>query len=105
MPLIQAPTYNATEAALHSYTVALRAVLKGKVEVIKPAPPVVQTGLTPGQETREGFLPLDAFADEALALLTAEPTPAEVMVERVLFQRIDGEEGRLDTAFATLNEL
>ena len=47
------PTYNATKAAIHSYTIAMRAALAGKVEVIELAPPAVQTGLTPGQETRQ----------------------------------------------------
>ncbi|MFX9825939.1 SDR family NAD(P)-dependent oxidoreductase, partial [Acinetobacter baumannii] len=34
VPLVSAPTYSATKAALHGYTVALREALKGKVEVI-----------------------------------------------------------------------
>ena len=49
VPLTTTPTYNATKAAIHSYTVAMREALKGKVEVIELAPPAVQTGLTPGQ--------------------------------------------------------
>src|SRR3546814_600013 len=64
VPLLTTPTYNATKAAIHSYTVAMRALLKGKIEVIELAPPAVQTGLTPGQATRPGYQPLDAFADE-----------------------------------------
>ncbi|MGI9377344.1 MAG: SDR family oxidoreductase, partial [Tsuneonella suprasediminis] len=38
VPLVIAPTYSAIKAAIHSYTVSLRAVLKGKVEVIELAP-------------------------------------------------------------------
>ena len=83
VPLPSAATYSATKAALHSYTVVLREQLKGTVEVIELAPPAVQTDLTPGQATREGYMPLDAYADEVMALLTATPTPAEVLVERV----------------------
>ena len=63
VPLFTTPTYNATKAAIHSYTIAMREVLKGKVEVIELAPPAVQTSLTPGQESRPGYQPLDEFAD------------------------------------------
>ena len=103
VPLIFTPTYNATKAALHSYTVALREVLKGRVEVIELVPPAVQTSLTPGQETREGYLPLADFADEAVSLLTAQPSPSEVLVQRVMFLRNAEKEGRFDQAFAALN--
>ena len=103
MPLLTTPTYNATKAALHSYTVSLREVLKGSVEVIELAPPAVQTDLTPGQSTREGYQPLDDYADEVLSLLTASPTPAEVLVKRVLFLRNAEKENRYAQTLATLN--
>lgn len=83
VPLPGTPTYNATKAALHSYTQSLRAQLEGRVEVIELAPPAVQTDLTPGQSTREGYQPLGEFADEVMALFAQVPTPAEIMVERV----------------------
>lgn len=83
VPLTSAPTYSATKAAMHAYTVTLRQALKGKVDVIELAPPAVQTSLTPGQESREGYLPLEDFADEAFALLSQQPTPPEILVERV----------------------
>jgi len=83
VPLPGTPTYNATKAALHSYTQSLRVQLEGRVEVIELAPPAVQTDLTPGQRTREGYQPLDEFADEVMALFAQVPTPAEIMVERV----------------------
>src|SRR3546814_12759587 len=60
VPLLTTPTYNATKAAIHSYTVAMRALLKGKIEVLELAPPAVQTGLTPGQPTRPGYQPHEA---------------------------------------------
>lgn len=50
VPLFTAPTYKATKAAIHSYTLSLREALKDKVEVIELVPPAVQTTLTPGQE-------------------------------------------------------
>jgi uncharacterized oxidoreductase len=49
VPLVIAPTYSAINAAIHSYTEWLRAVLKDRIEVIELVPPAVQTDLTPGQ--------------------------------------------------------
>ncbi len=84
VPLPKAPTYSATKAAMHSYSVALRIQLAGKVEVIELAPPAVRTDLTPGQSTRENYMPLDDFADEVMALFAVEPTPEEILVQNVL---------------------
>ena len=84
VPFPKAPTYSATKAALHSYTQALRVQLEGKVELIELAPPAVRTDLTPGQSTREGYMPLDDFADEVMALFAQEPTPPEILVQNVL---------------------
>ena len=83
VPLPKAPTYSATKAAMHSYSVALRVQLAGKVEVIELAPPAVRTDLTPGQSTRESYMPLDDFADEVMALFAQEPTPEEILVRNV----------------------
>ena len=104
VPLVDTPTYNATKAAIHSYTVSLREALKGKVEVIELAPPAVQTGLTPGQESRPGYQPLDEFADEVMALFGQQPTPAEILVERVKFLRNAEAEGRFDATVTQLND-
>ncbi|MFL0414139.1 SDR family oxidoreductase [uncultured Sphingomonas sp.] len=103
VPLISAPTYDATKAAIHSYTVSLRAALGDRVEVIELVPPAVQTGLTPGQETRDGYMPLDDFINEVMALFAREPTPPEILVERVGFLRNAEREGRFDQTLATLN--
>ncbi|GAP25757.1 short-chain dehydrogenase/reductase SDR [Gluconobacter frateurii NBRC 101659] len=103
VPLTTTPTYNATKAAIHSYTIALREVLKGKVEVIELAPPAVQTGLTPGQETRPGYQPLDDFSDEVMALLSQQPTPPEILVERVRFLRFAEANGQFDDTLVKLN--
>ncbi|MBE7211951.1 MAG: SDR family oxidoreductase [Gluconacetobacter diazotrophicus] len=104
VPLLTTPTYNATKAAIHSYTVALREVLKGRVEVIELAPPAVQTGLTPGQESRPGYQPLDEFADEVMALFAQDPTPHEILVQRVRFLRDAEKENRFDDTVTQLNE-
>jgi len=103
VPLIHTPTYSATKAAIHSYTVSLREVLKGRIEVIELAPPAVQTTLTPGQESREGYQPLTEFADEVMSLLNTQPTPAEVLVKRVGFLRFAEHENRYAEALKAVN--
>ena len=105
VPLVFTPTYNATKAAMHSYTVAMREVLRGKVEVIELAPPGVQTALTPGQESRPGYQPLDEFTDEVMALFAQAPTPREILVERVGFLRFAEAQGRFDQTVTRLNEM
>lgn len=103
VPLISTPTYSATKAAMHSYTVSLRGALKGKIEVIELAPPAVQTALTPGQETREGYLPLADFADEVISILTQNPNTEEILVERVKFLRNAERENRYAQTLEILN--
>jgi uncharacterized oxidoreductase len=83
VPLPAAPTYSATKAAIHSYSVSLREQLKDKVQVIELAPPAVRTDLTPGQATREGYMPLGDFADEVMTLFQQQPTPNEILVQNV----------------------
>ncbi len=103
VPLVTTPTYSATKAALHSYTVSLREQLKGRIEVIELPPPAVQTDLTPGQSMREGYMPLDDFIGETMAAFARVPTPAEVKVERLAFLRDAEREGRFDQALAVIN--
>lgn len=105
VPMSSTPTYNATKAALHSYTVSLREQLRGKVEIIELAPPAVQTELTPGQSTREGYMPLEEFIHETMALFLQEPTPREILVERVGFLRWAERDGRFDQAVEVLSAL
>jgi uncharacterized oxidoreductase len=102
VPLIGTPTYNATKAAIHSYTVSLREQLKGRVEVMEIVPPAVQTELTPGQSTREGYMPLDAFIDEVTELFQLHPTPKEILVERAGFLRWAERNGRFDQTVSML---
>jgi uncharacterized oxidoreductase len=105
VPLVSAPTYSATKAAIHSYTLSLREQLRGQVEVIELIPPGVQTDLTPGQSTREGYMPLDDYIDEVMRLFEAVPTPPEIAVDRVKFLRNAEAEGRFAQTFKTLNGL
>lgn len=103
VPLVRTPTYSATKAAVHSWSIGLREQLRGRIEVIEIIPPAVQTGLTPGQSTREGYLPLDAFANEVMELFGRVPTPSEIAVKRVAFLRNAEAEGRFAETLATLN--
>lgn len=105
VPLFTAPTYCATKAAIHSYTLTMREALKGKVEIVELVPPAVQTGLTPGQETRPGYQPLAEFIDEVMEQFATQPTPAEILVQRVHFLRFAEAEGRVEQAFATLSDM
>lgn len=102
VPMPGTPTYCATKAALHSYTISLREQLKGKVEVIELAPPGVQTELEPGQSSQEGFMPLGEFADEVMAKFGEKPTPGEVLVQRVGFLRWAERDGNFDQALGFL---
>ncbi len=95
VPLVTTPTYSATKAAMHSYTMALREALRGRVEVIELAPPGVQTDLTPGQSTRAGYQPLDDFADEVMGLFAQQPTPGEILVKDVQAFRNAERDGKL----------
>lgn len=105
VPLPKAPTYSATKAAMHSYSVALRIQLEGKVEVIELAPPAVRTDLTPGQSTREGYMPLDDFADEVMSLFAQDPTPEEILVQNVLPLRTAEANGNVPQVLAMLKAL
>ncbi|PZQ47409.1 MAG: oxidoreductase [Micavibrio aeruginosavorus] len=104
VPLTVTPTYNATKAALHSYSIALREQLKGtSVEVIELIPPAVQTDLMPGHATNPNALPLQDYINETMALFKLQPTPSEICVERVKFLRNAEVEGRFGQTLTILN--
>ncbi|QCB55395.1 SDR family NAD(P)-dependent oxidoreductase [Sphingopyxis sp. PAMC25046] len=105
VPFPKAPTYSATKAAMHSYSVALRIQLEGQVEVIELAPPAVRTELTPGQSTREHYMPLGDFADEVMALFAKTPTPEEILVQNVLPLRTAEASGTVPQMLAMLKSL
>jgi len=103
VPMIAAPTYNATKAAIHSYSLSLREQLRGKVEVIEIIPPAVQTDLTPGQATRDGYLPLETFVDQVMAEFRQQPTPEEIVVERARVLRDAEREFRFQAVMKAVN--
>jgi uncharacterized oxidoreductase len=103
VPLVIAPTYSAIKAGIHNYTVSLRAVLRGKVEVIEIAPPALRTTLTPGQENNERFMLPETFVDQVMEQLQRDVTPVEVLVEEVDFMRRAGKEDRFEETVAAIN--
>ncbi|MFL9860051.1 SDR family NAD(P)-dependent oxidoreductase [Paraburkholderia madseniana] len=103
VPFPIAMTYSATKAAVHAFTEGLRVQLADTpVRVIELAPPGVRTTLF-GQESDEQAMPLEDFLDETLALLHAEPTPKEIIVERAKFFRTAQATGNYDNALEMLS--
>jgi len=104
VPLVKTPTYNATKAAIHSYTLSLREQLKEtNVEVIEIVPPGVQTDLMPGQADDPQMMPLEDYIAETMTNFETKPTPTENAVARVDFLRKAAEEGRFEQVFQMLN--
>lgn len=88
VPLPFTPTYSATKAAIHSFTESMRVQLSDTaVQVIELVPPAVQTELMPGQSESPIAMPLDAFLDEVMDLITTQPDAAEITVQNVSFLR------------------
>ncbi len=106
VPSANFPTYCATKAAMHSYTESLRYQLKDtKIEVLELAPPYVQTELIGAQQaTDPRAMPLQAFIDESMQLLSATPTPPEILVERVKPLRFAAEGGKYPAFFKNFND-
>jgi uncharacterized oxidoreductase len=68
-PLVAAPVYSATKAALRSFTLSLRHQLaKTPIQVVEIIPPAVNTDLG-GPGLHDFGVPLDEFADAAFARL------------------------------------
>ena len=105
VPLAMTPTYNATKAAMHSYSQSLSWQLRDTtVQVIELAPPAVATDLMPGHADNPDFMPLDDFIKESLELLKANPDAKEICVERVKFLRNAEATGNYDKVFGLLNQ-
>jgi uncharacterized oxidoreductase len=84
VPLAVTPTYCATKAAIHSYTMSLRYQLRDtNVRVREIIPPWVATELMGETPTDPRAMPLDEFIAETLELIDDE-TVDEITVERVL---------------------
>lgn len=103
LPLALTPTYCATKAAIHSYTLSLRYQLRAtKIEVLELIPPYVATDLMDGASDPRA-MPLDAFLGEVMQILKTQPTPPEICVENVKRLRFAAENGTFDAIFNGLN--
>ncbi|MDU0340836.1 SDR family oxidoreductase [Bosea rubneri] len=105
VPLATTPTYSASKAAIHSWSMALREQLKAtSVEVIEIAPPYVQTELLgPQQAVDPAAMPLAEFIAEVMALLESQPETGEIIVERCKPLRFAAENGQVAAIFTQLN--
>ena len=104
VPLPVTPTYNATKAAIHSWTQSLRVQLAGTgVQVVELVPPAVRTDLMPGHRDDESAMPLEEYLNETFEILRARPDVEEVLVDRVRFLRFAEVEGRYDDVLAMLS--
>ena len=80
VPLVFTAVYSATKAAVHSYVLSQRFLLKSiGVRVLEIAPPWVRTDLMNSREAEQA-MPLDQFIAEAIAVFATDAD--EILVER-----------------------
>jgi uncharacterized oxidoreductase len=108
IPMAVTPTYNATKAAIHSYTQSLRFQLKStSVQVIELVPPYVQTELMGSAQAADPrAMPLKDFLAEAIEIIKTQPNATEILVERVKplrFAASNGED-KYNAFFQQFNE-
>ena len=103
VPLPITPTYNATKAAIHSFTESLRVQLADtNVQVIELVPPAVRTTLM-NQQDLENAMPLEDYLDEAMALFESQPDAEAIIVEGVKFLRYAEVNGNYDELLGFLS--
>jgi len=104
VPLAATPTYSATKAAIHSWSIGLREQLKNtSVGVIEIAPPYVQTELMGAHQAVDpAAMPLADFIAEVMTILESGET-REVIVERCKPLRFAEANGTFAQVFAGLN--
>lgn len=108
VPMALTPTYDATKAAIHSWSQALRYQLKStNVEVVELIPPYVQTELMGSAQAADPrAMPLKEFLDEVIDLIKTQPDATEILVERVKplrFAAANGQE-KYDAFFQQFND-
>ena len=82
VPLPITPTYNATKAAVHSFTESLRVQLSDtSIGVLELVPPAIRTTLM-NQEDNEQAHPVSTYLDQVMSALAARGT-GEILVPAV----------------------
>lgn len=85
LPAANMAIYAATKAALHSYILSLRYMLRNtKVSVFEIAPPLVATALTDNY-LNANAMPLAQYVAETMVVF--ESAPAEILVEQARMRR------------------
>jgi uncharacterized oxidoreductase len=85
VPLAVTAVYSSTKAALHSYIMSQRFMLRDTtVRVLEIAPPWVRTDLMNSREAEQA-MPLDAFINETIAVLGTDTD--EVLVDAAVLFR------------------
>ncbi|HET9087583.1 MAG TPA: SDR family NAD(P)-dependent oxidoreductase [Acidobacteriaceae bacterium] len=104
VPLALTPTYCATKAAIHSYTLSLRYQLKETTtEVLELIPPYVQTDLMGGASDPRA-MPLNAYIAEVMDILKTQPNATEICVKAVDRLRYASETGKFNDVFQGFND-
>jgi uncharacterized oxidoreductase len=106
LPLAMTPTYCATKAAIHSYSLTLRYQLKStKIEVLELVPPYVQTELMgDAQASDPRAMPLKEYIAETMKILKEQPEATEILVERVYPLRYAEKNGDFTKSFQGFND-
>jgi uncharacterized oxidoreductase len=108
VPMAMTPTYNATKAAIHSYTQSLRYQLKStNIEVLELIPPYVQTELMGSAQAADPrAMPLADFLNEVIEILKTQSDANEILVERVKPLRLAAENGqeKYEAFFESFND-
>jgi uncharacterized oxidoreductase len=95
IPMALTPTYNATKAAIHSWSQSLRYQLRTtNIEVLELVPPYVQTELMGSAQAADPrAMPLADYIAETINLIKTQPNATEILVERVKPLRFSEQNG------------
>ena len=104
VPISMVPTYCATKAAIHSYTLSQRRQLAGSaVQVIELVPPAVAPNLMPPSDDGPPTMPLQAYINAVMAVLRSEPVVEVVLVDDVKPLRLAEAKGCFNQVFELIN--